>query len=431
MNVSAQGELRIAIVGLGYVGVTAAACLASQGHVVVGVDVNEDKVDTIARGESPITEPQVGELVAAAVAEGRLWADTTLPSLHDMDIVIVCVGTPSAVDGSHNMSYVAESSRQIARALASSPDSTLTVAYRSTFKPGTMDNLVAPLFRDVLGADWADRVELVYNPEFLRESTAVHDYFHPPKIVLGTQDAVPSERMARLHHGIDAPVFEVALREAEITKFIDNSWHATKVAFANEVGRVCAAYGVDAAVAHDIFKSDTKLNLSAYYTRPGGAFGGSCLPKDVRAFQYIAAAAGVSVEVLDSLIDSNESHKEFQLGRVLAVAEKDTRILVAGLAFKAGTDDMRESPNVDLVADLLRLGHDVRVHDPAIDTSALIGQNLGHVLSVIPSLRELLISADEIRPADFDLLVANNASAEGLLDLGLPLVDLRKVSPTA
>lgn len=417
-------KLRIVVVGMGYVGVTAAACLASEGHTVIGVDVNEQKVATLQSGRSPIEEPGVEGLLGEAHSRGLFHASRDLPSLSDVDLVIVCVGTPSAADGSHNMGFIAESTRQIARALDAAPGRRVTVAYRSTFRPGTMEELISPIFRDVLGPRFDDGVELVYNPEFLRESSAISDYFAPPKIVLGTDRAMPSEIMRHLHRGLSAPVFETPFREAEITKFIDNSWHAAKVAFANEVGRICDAYGIDARVAHQVFVSDTKLNISPYYMRPGAPFGGSCLPKDVRAMQFIAADAGVEVELLNSLLRSNDSHREFQLHRVIARAPHGSRLLIAGLAFKAGTDDLRESPNVSLVSDLVKLGYQVRVFDPAVKPSALVGQNLGYVLTAIPRLRELLIEFGDIRPDDFDLVVANNSTAELLGELSTPQLNL-------
>lgn len=418
--------MNIVIVGLGYVGVTAVACLTEQGHTVCGVDVNVDKVAAIAAGESPIVEPRVGDMLAAAVSANRLTAQTSVPGLDDVDLVIVCVGTPSAADGAHNMSYIAESTRQIAAA-ARDASSRVTVAYRSTVRPGTMEEFVTPLFRASLGDDWASLVELVYNPEFLRESTAVDDYFSPPRIVIGTADGNPSVAMTRLHEGIQAPTFETRFREAEITKFIDNSWHAVKVAFANEFGRVCAAYDVDADTAHSIFISDTKLNISPYYTRPGGAFGGSCLPKDVRAMQYLAGSAGLEVELLNSVIRSNESHKNFQAARVKAAAEPGARILVVGLAFKVGTDDLRESPHVDLVAELVDAGYDVDVLDPAVHASMLVGQNLAAALTLLPRLQDILIDAATASARTYDLLVVNHGSGVPVDVTARATVDLRRV----
>lgn len=422
--------MKIVIVGLGYVGVTAAACISRQGHSVVGVDTNEQKVESINSGRAPITEPMVDEMIASAVHAGQLAASTHLPSLHDTDMVIVCVGTPSASDGSHNMGFIAESARQIAASVVTrnSGKDPIAVTFRSTFRPGTMESLIGPIFAEALGDSYADRVELIYNPEFLRESTAVSDYFAPPKIVIGTRNGELSQVMAELNSGIEAPTFYVPFREAEVTKFIDNTWHAVKVAFANEIGRVCSAHEVDADLAHAIFVSDTKLNISPYYTRPGGAFGGSCLPKDVRAMQFISRSAGVRTELIDSLLQSNDSHKAFQLDRVLSRVGGDSRILVAGLAFKAGTDDMRESPNVDLVSELLRRGHVVNVFDPEIQTSSLVGQNLGYVLTAIPNLREILVDGDTASRRDYDLVVINNATGEALPPIDAQVLDLRRVS---
>lgn len=419
--------MNIVIVGLGYVGVTGAACLSAQGHTVHGVDVNPDKVESLNAGRSPIAEPGVDELLQNAHREGRLTASTEIPSIVDQDLVVVCVGTPSAADGSHNMNYIIESSRQIANAIQPH-DRQVTVAFRSTFRPGTMNNLIAPLFADLLGLDFEDRVELVYNPEFLRESTAVADYFTPPKIVVGTRSGSPSDTLDRANRGIESPVFNTGYREAELTKFVDNTWHAVKVAFANEVGRVCEAHDVDASVVHEIFTSDTKLNISAYYMRPGGAFGGSCLPKDVRAMQYLAESEQVEVPLFHSLLTSNEKHIAFQTQRVLDRVESGSKVLVIGVAFKKDTDDMRESPSVRLVADLIKKGYDVRVYDPVVQMSLLVGQNLSYVLTTIPTLRDLLI--DESAAAEFypDLAVLNHPLPESLsLPEATPLLDLRVI----
>lgn len=423
-------KLAVAIVGLGYVGVTAAACLSAQGHSVVGVDISEGKIDRLNRGESPVIEPGLDELISEAVTAGNLRAQAGLPSLKDTDIVIVCVGTPSAPDGSHNMSFIAESARQIAAALADLRNHRVTLAFRSTFKPGTMEELIIPIFRKELGDGFREKVELVYNPEFLRESTAVEDYFNPPKIVIGTENGKHSTKMAVLHSGLSGPIFETGFKEAEYTKFVDNTWHAVKVAFANEMGRIASAHGVLASAVHEMFVADTKLNVSPYYLRPGGAFGGSCLPKDVRAMQYLAKIGGVKADLIGSLIDSNQSHKQFQLQRVVTAAPQAANILVAGLAFKTGTDDLRESPNVTLVAELIRHGYNVRVVDSSVFASTLVGQNLGQVLADLPSLYEVLISADEAVPSDYDLLVINNASVDLISGWeSLPVVDLRNTDP--
>lgn len=419
--------MKVAIFGLGYVGCTAAACITHQGHSVVGIDVSQGKVDLIAAGRSPIREPEVDEMLAAAHADGRLTASTAIgDQLDDADIAIVCVGTPSGPDGAHNMSYIVSVTRNIAAAVRPDRQRPLTVAYRSTMRPGTTTQIIAPIFRAALGERASELVELVYNPEFLREATAVEDYFNPPKIVLGTVDGTPSAAMEALHEGIEAPVFHVGIREAEVTKFVDNTWHAVKVAFANEVGRVCQLLDISARDVHRIFVSDTKLNLSAYYTRPGGAFGGSCLPKDVRALQYLAADAGANTHLVDSLIRSNEAHKHHQFQQVTQRLSPGDRVLVVGLAFKADTDDLRESPAVDLTRKLLDAGYAVEVYDPALTPDSLVGQNLGYAYSFLPTIDTLLVDQARAESGEHALVVATNrlvrtlaVPAERVLDLSV------------
>ncbi len=421
--------MKIAIFGLGYVGCTAAACIGSQGHHVIGVDVSAAKVDAIGHGRSPIAEPQVGDMLKAIHADGRLSATMAIGSeLDDTDIAIVCVGTPSGPDGSHNMSYIAQVTRQIAAAVKPDRASPLTVAYRSTMRPGSIDQIILPIFRSFLG-DAADRaVDLVYNPEFLREATAVDDYFHPPKIVLGTRDGGPSAAMNALHTGIDAPVFHVPFREAEITKFVDNSWHAVKVAFANEVGRVCQSLDISARQVHQIFVSDTKLNISPYYTRPGGAFGGSCLPKDVRALQHIAADVGANTHLVDSLIRTNEAHKHYQFMRLTRDLSPGARVLIVGLAFKADTDDLRESPAVDIARKLLDAGFHVEVYDPALTPEQLVGQNLGYAYAYLPTIDTLLVDKATAEAGEYDLIVSTNRLIDTLTpNSRAPVVDVSAI----
>ncbi len=280
-----------------------------------------------------------------------------------------------------------------------------------------MEGLISPLFRARLG-DAADRlVQLVYNPEFLRESSAVKDYFEPPKVVVGTADGQPNAAMDELHRNIDAPTFHVGFREAEFTKFVDNSWHAVKVAFANEIGRVCLSLGIKASQVHEIFKSDTKLNISDYYTRPGGAFGGSCLPKDVRALQYIAADCGANTHLVDSLLRSNEAHKHRLFEYATDGLAQGAKVLLAGLAFKAGTDDLRESPNIDLARKLLAAGFDLDIYDPAVDADKLVGVNLGYAYSQLPTLERILVDKRTTERTAYARVIATNATVK---DLSLP-----------
>lgn len=421
--------MKVAIFGLGYVGFTAACCIASEGHDVVGVDVSEAKIADINAGRPPFEEPGLPELMEASHREGRISAtQDAVAALDGAQIAIVCVGTPSGVDGAHDMRYIAEVTRQIAAALTSLDGQCHTVVYRSTMRPGTMRQLISPIFESILGARFQERVELIYNPEFLREAHAIHDYFHPSKVVVGSHDAQPSAMMEALHANIDAPTFHTEYEEAEITKFVDNSWHAVKVTFANEVGRVCETMGVSAAKVHEIFIADTKLNISPYYMRPGGAFGGSCLPKDVRAFQYIATDIGTTVPLLDSLLRSNESHKNHQFAQIMARAEPGATILMAGLAFKAETDDLRESPNIDLARKLLAAGIKLRIFDPALTPSKLRGQNLGYAYANLPTLDQLLIGKDVAEAEQWDLVVASNSTISKLsLASGTPVLSTDQI----
>jgi GDP-mannose 6-dehydrogenase len=397
--------MKIAIYGLGYVGLTAAACLTSEGHSVLGVDVSEIKVRETNKGISPIQEPGLQELLKKAVDANLLHcvADASA-ELNSCDMAIVCVGTPSGPDGGHNMSYIAEVSRQIAAAISPDRLTPLTVVYRSTMRPGTTEELIAPIFRATLGED-AKVFELVYNPEFLREATAIHDYFNPPKIVVGTHDGQPNAHMDELHKNLNARVFYTKYREAEITKFIDNSFHALKVAFSNEFGRICVKLGINVKEVYEIFVSDTKLNISPYYMRPGGAFGGSCLPKDVRALQYIASDIGIHTRLIDVILRSNDAHKNFLFEHVTAGLPQGASVLMLGLAFKNESDDLRESPKVDMARKLLAAGYKLSIYDPFLSPSHLIGQNLGYAFMHLPTLPLILVPKEKVESTHYDLVI--------------------------
>jgi GDP-mannose 6-dehydrogenase len=416
--------MRVAIFGLGYVGLTAAGCIASQGHHVLGVDVSPEKISQLRQGDCPISEPGLTEMLRDALAKGRLEVATEVEDrLADKDIAIVCVGTPSAGDGSHDMSFIADVSREIARAVAADRTNPLTVVYRSTIRPGTIESLIQPIFREVLG-ERADIIQLVYNPEFLRESLAVKDFFSPPKIVIGTADGEQNAHMAQLNEGIDAPVFYTRFREAEFTKFADNTFHAVKVAFANELGRVCIELGVDPRMVHRIFVSDTKLNISPYYLRPGGAFGGSCLPKDVRALQFMSREVSGDAHLIDSIIESNEAHKEFLFRYCARQAPAGGRILMLGLAFKADTDDLRESPNVDLANRIVDAGFSLTIFDPTLDPAQLMGRNKMYAASHLPDLGRLLVDRRTVEASRFDLVIDTNGRHRDLRLRGAPVVDI-------
>jgi GDP-mannose 6-dehydrogenase len=420
--------MKIAVFGLGYVGTTTAACLASQGHEIAGVDSNEEKVEAINAGLSPITEPGLDQLVADAVKTGSLIAAVDAADhLDSCAMAIVCVGTPSAVDGSHDMRYIANVSRQIALLTSKPRQTPLTVVYRSTIRPGTIEQLVRPEFELILGQNIGN-VEVVYNPEFLRESVAIDDFFNPPKIVIGTHDGLPCKTLDQVNQGLNAPVFYTTYREAEITKFVDNTFHAVKIAFANEIGRVCSRLGVGVKKVHEIFISDTKLNISPYYFRPGGAFGGSCLPKDIRALQHISGDVGAHTHLIDSLLKTNDTHKHFLFDLCNSRLKPNAKVLMIGIAFKPNSDDLRESPKIDLARRLLQAGHELSVFDPHIDPAKLLGQNLGYAISNLPSLRRLLISKDEMESTAYDLVIDTCGWADRFSLGQSPVVDVNTLA---
>ncbi len=404
--------MKIVICGMGYVGVTMAACLLKQGHRVVGIDVNAAKIETIAAGRSPIHEPGVGELLLAGHREGRLVGDIDLqPHLADADMVLLCVGTPSAANGALDLSQVRQVTGEIGAAMASRTGDAgqLLIVYRSTMLPGSMDKVVMPALIEAIGEAPGTRYEVAYNPEFLRESTAVRDYFDPPKIVIGERAKGQSQRLMGLYDGIEAPTFEVPFASAEMLKYVDNSFHALKVAFANEVGRLALETGIDAQEVMEIFLADTKLNISPYYLRPGGAFGGSCLPKDVRALSACMRDNGVHAPIVDNLMATNNAHKEYVAKRVLNALPSTKRVLMLGLTFKSDTDDLRESHLVDLAERLLGAGCELKIFDPDLKTDELIGQNLRFVEEHLPHLSRLLVTEPLGTAEASDLVVLGKA----------------------
>jgi GDP-mannose 6-dehydrogenase len=404
--------MKIVICGLGYVGVTMAACMLRKGATVVGVDVNPQKVETANAGRSPVKEPGVEETFARARAENRLTAATTLGStLADADVVVACVGTPSCEDGSLQLSYVSSVSEEIGTAVRQrSPECRpLLCVFRSTMLPGTMETVVLPKLSAAAGEPAGRRYEPVYNPEFMRESTAIADYFNPPKIVVGERFPGAAQELYGIYDGIDAPVFQVPFAVAEMVKYVDNYFHALKVSFANEIARLALISAVNPTDVTRIFLSDTKLNVSPYYLRPGNAFGGSCLPKDVRALGAFGRERGVHVPLLQSVIASNTAHKSFIARLVLAHAPKGTRILQMGLTFKPDTDDLRESPLVELAVTLLEQGYDLSLFEPDLKPEQLVGANLAFAHAHLARLSELLVTDFARAAARADLIILGKA----------------------
>lgn len=382
--------MKLSIFGLGYVGCVSAACLAGNGHEVIGVDVNPVKVEIINGGRSPIVEPGIEELISAAVRHGTLRATTdSHEAVANSDVSLVCIGTPSNNNGSLDLSYIKSACQQIGVALATKPRYHV-VAMRSTMLPGTIAQTVIPTLEVFSGKLAVRDFGVAVNPEFLREGTSIYDFAHPPFTLIGSDDEEASLLLKRLYAGIEAPLLNVRIKEAEMVKYACNSFHALKVAFANEIGNVSKALGVDSHVVMDVFCKDTKLNLSPYYLKPGFAFGGSCLPKDLRAITYKAKELDVEVPLLNSILPSNRQQVERAVDTVLRTGRKNVAVL--GLSFKAGTDDLRESPMVTLIETLIGKGLKLSIYDRDVELARLFGANKQYIEREIPHISSLMNS---------------------------------------
>lgn len=381
-------SLRISLFGLGYVGTVSGACLAKQGHEVFGVDKNPCKVALLEEGRSPIVEAGLDELIQEVVGEGRFRA-TVDPerAVRETEVSLVSVGTPSARDASLSLESVEAVTREIGEALRCKREPH-TVIYRSTVLPGTTDDCFIPLLEEVSARRLGEGLDVCYNPEFLREGSAVADFLCPPLIVAGTRTPCGFRLIEAMYAGIEAEVVHTSLRTAEAIKYLSNLFHALKVCFANEAGAVLKQMGVDAREAMEIFCKDRVLNISAAYLRPGYAFGGSCLPKDLRAFLHRARGLNVETPLLSQLLPSNRRHVDRAFD--LITENGRGRIALFGLAFKAGTDDLRESPMVALSERLLGKGYELRIFDPDVNTARLIGANREFIEREIPHLDRLL-----------------------------------------
>jgi GDP-mannose 6-dehydrogenase len=400
--------MKISIFGLGYVGAVSAGCLATDGHEVVGVDPNRTKVDLINAGKTPIIEKDIGEMIAAAVAAGRLRATTDVrQAVMDTDISLICVGTPSQLNGNLDLSYVRRVCEEIGGALRDKSTFHVVVA-RSTMLPGSMRNVVIPTLESYSGKQAGVDFGVCNNPEFLREGTAVYDYYHPPKTVIGESDTRAGDVLVELYKDMDAPLIRTDIETAEMVKYTDNNWHALKVAFANEIGNLCKALGIDGHKVMQIFCQDTKLNLSPYYMKPGFAFGGSCLPKDVRALTYKGKSLDLDLPVLNAIMPSNQRQIEKAIAMITAKGRRKVGIL--GFAFKAGTDDLRESPLVDVIEYLIGRGFDLRLYDRNVNLAALTGANRDYILNHIPHISKLMVqSMDEVLDFAETVVIGNGA----------------------
>ena len=401
--------MKIALFGLGYVGCVCAGCFARAGHQVIGVDVNPLKVKILGGGQSPIVETEVSELIAAAVRSGRLRATVSAAeAVHASEVSLLCVGTPSRPNGSLDLSHVYKVAEEIGAALRDA-GAYHAVAIRSTVMPGTAEEVTRILAR-ASGREPGRDFGVVVNPEFMREGTAVADFQHPPFTLLGGDDAQALDRVAALYAGVGAPVVRADTRVAEIIKYANNSFHAAKIAFANEIGNVCKALGIDSHKVMEIFCMDSKLNLSAAYLKPGFAFGGSCLPKDLRALAYRAKELDVPAPLLGSLLDSNALQVRRVVDRLLAW--KSRKIGFLGLAFKGGTDDLRESPVVEVVETMIGKGYDVRIYDPNVSLGRIFGANKEYIEKEIPHIDRLMCATLDEVLGHANVLVLGNRNPE-------------------
>ena len=402
--------MRVVVVGLGYVGSVCAACLSGRGHTVVGVDSSAFKADCIGRGESPIVETGLDALIAEAVRAGRLTATTRIAdAMRGAEVVLICVGTPSAEDGSLNLEHVKRACAEVGAALARSGTHT-TVVMRSTMLPGSVERELQPVLEQASGLSAGKDFGLAYNPEFLREGTAVADFFGAELTVVGAADDRSADALRRLYDGIGAGFQVTPIRTAEMLKYVNNAFHALKVSFANEIGRVCRSEGIDSHAVMSLFCLDTRLNLGPSYLKPGFAFGGSCLPKDLRALASRARRHDLELPVLDAILPSNDVHVESAIHLIEHL--KHRRIGVLGLSFKAGTDDLRESPILRVIGTLVGKGYSVLLHDPSIDMKRVLGANRAFVEHEVPYLPERLREdLDAVLAGSDIIVVANGTSA--------------------
>ena len=433
--------MNIAIFGMGYVGSVSAACLAKQGHTVTGVDVNQAKVDLINQGKSPIVEQYLDDMILNATREGRLRATTAAShAVQQSDISLICVGTPSREDGSQDLQHIATVGREIGRALRTHNDYH-TVAVRSTLLPGTVESVVLPLIEEESDKQVGQDFGLCLNPEYKRQASEVDDYHNQPLTLIGSWDARSGSGLRSLYEHLDAPLMETSIRVAEMLKYASNSFHALKVGFANEIGVLCKEMGVDSHKVMDLFMQDTRLNISTQYLRPGFAFGGSCLPKDVRAIVQKAKVLGVQTPILESILPSNERHIERAFNLVRRTGSKQVGIL--GLSFKGGTDDLRESPMVQLAEMLLGKGYKLSIYDPNVSLSRIVGANKQYIEHTLPHLAELLVpEMDDVLDNAEVLLVGNRSSefrsvlsqlrpGQQVIDLVRLVSNVDELSPTS
>jgi GDP-mannose 6-dehydrogenase len=402
--------VKISVFGLGYVGCVSAACFAKEGHEVIGVDVNQTKVDIINGGKSPIVEEGIAELINDMVTSGRLRATlNTDDAVCNTSISLVCVGTPSNQNGSLDLKYIKSVCSEIGAALKGKTEYHVIVV-RSTMLPGTIENIVIPELEANSGKINGKDFGVCINPEFLREGTSIKDFYEPPFTLIGANDEKVASLVKEIYSGISAPVFVTPIKAAEMVKYSCNCFHGLKVSFANEIGNICKALEIDSHIVMEVFSQDTKLNLSPYYLKSGFAFGGSCLPKDLRAMTYKAKELDVDVPVLSSIMESNRKQIEHAVRMVLSTGKKKVGVL--GFSFKAGTDDLRESPMVILIETLIGKGLQLAIYDRDVSLARLFGANKDYIEHEIPHISQLMrTDIDEIL-TEAEVLVIGNKNGE-------------------
>ncbi len=423
--------MRISVFGLGYVGTVSAGCLAQDGHEIIGVDPVKTKADLINEGRTPIVEAEIGEIILAARQAGRLRATSDpIKAIRETELSFICVGTPSQPNGNLDLRYIRRICEQIGEALKTKTTRHVVVI-RSTILPGTMRKIVIPTLEDFSHKKAGIDFGICNNPEFLREGTAVRDFRRPPKTVIGEMESSSGDKLAEIYAKLDAPLIRTDLETAEMVKYVDNCWHAVKIGFANEIGALCKSIGIDAHQVMAIFCRDEKLNISRAYLQPGFAFGGSCLPNDLRALSYQAKLQDMELPIITSVLPSNERHISRGLQLITEKGSKQVGIL--GFSFKAGTDDLRESPMIEVIERLIGKGYDLRIYDKNVSLASLVGANRDFILNHIPHISRLMVdSVEAVLSHAHTVVVGNDDPAfRGVLEKlqdGQVLVDFVRIT---